>query len=128
MNSSPERSLDPFRLSRSIKKDQLPLVLDALERMHAHLTAAVVSNDPIFIQASPFCHHHQLINLFFSDDNDITKWVQEVIGNSVNGTTYAGLRGRTTGAPQNIIYFWSSSKYNIFLEYCYNLLKSRSFN
>ncbi|KAF2562644.1 hypothetical protein F2Q70_00018878 [Brassica cretica] len=25
----------------------------------------------------------------------------EVIGNSVNGTTYAGLRGRTTGAPQN---------------------------
>jgi 1-pyrroline-5-carboxylate dehydrogenase len=27
--------------------------------------------------------------------------VQEVIGNSVNGTTYAGLRGRTTGAPQN---------------------------
>ena len=43
--------------------------------MHAHLTAAVVSNDPIFLQ--------------------------EVIGNSVNGTTYAGLRGRTTGAPQN---------------------------
>ncbi|CAB4280941.1 unnamed protein product [Prunus armeniaca] len=26
---------------------------------------------------------------------------QEVIGNSVNGTTYAGLRARTTGAPQN---------------------------
>ncbi|KFK24134.1 hypothetical protein AALP_AAs67913U000100, partial [Arabis alpina] len=23
------------------------------------------------------------------------------IGNTVNGTTYAGLRGRTTGAPQN---------------------------
>lgn len=36
------------------KKDQLPLVLDALERMHAHLTAAVVSNDPIFIQVKPF--------------------------------------------------------------------------
>ncbi|KAF4360656.1 hypothetical protein F8388_011291 [Cannabis sativa] len=26
---------------------------------------------------------------------------QEVIGKTVNGTTYAGLRGRTTGAPQN---------------------------
>lgn len=65
----------PFQIVTEYKKDQLPLVLDALERMHAHLTAAVVSNDPIFIQ--------------------------EVIGNTVNGTTYAGLRGRTTGAPQN---------------------------
>lgn len=27
------------------------MVLDALERMHAHLTAAVVSNDPLFLQA-----------------------------------------------------------------------------
>jgi len=27
--------------------------------------------------------------------------VQEVIGKTVNGTTYAGLRARTTGAPQN---------------------------
>lgn len=27
--------------------------------------------------------------------------MQEVIGNTVNGTTYAGLRARTTGAPQN---------------------------
>ncbi|KAK4394426.1 putative aldehyde dehydrogenase [Sesamum angolense] len=26
---------------------------------------------------------------------------QEIIGNTVNGTTYAGLRARTTGAPQN---------------------------
>lgn len=65
----------PFQVVTEYKKDQLPLVLDALERMHAHLTAAVVSNDPHFIQ--------------------------EVIGNTVNGTTYAGLRARTTGAPQN---------------------------
>ncbi|XP_042478605.1 delta-1-pyrroline-5-carboxylate dehydrogenase 12A1, mitochondrial-like [Macadamia integrifolia] len=57
------------------KQDQLPIVLDALERMHAHLTAAVVSNDPLFMQ--------------------------KVIGKTVNGTTYAGLRARTTGAPQN---------------------------
>lgn len=65
----------PFQVVTEYKKDQLPLVLEALERMHAHLTAAVVSNDPVF--------------------------VQNVIGNTVNGTTYAGLRARTTGAPQN---------------------------
>ncbi|OMO95530.1 hypothetical protein CCACVL1_05381 [Corchorus capsularis] len=65
----------PFQIITEYEKDQLPLVLDALERMHAHLTAAVVSNDPIFLQ--------------------------DVVGNTVNGTTYAGLRARTTGAPQN---------------------------
>ncbi|XP_024017266.1 delta-1-pyrroline-5-carboxylate dehydrogenase 12A1, mitochondrial [Morus notabilis] len=65
----------PFQIITDYKKDQLPLVLDALEKMHAHLTAAVVSNDIHFLQ--------------------------EVIGKSVNGTTYAGLRARTTGAPQN---------------------------
>ncbi|KAK4744479.1 hypothetical protein SAY87_010791 [Trapa incisa] len=65
----------PFQVVTEYKDDQLHMVLDALERMHAHLTAAVVSNNPIFLQ--------------------------EVIGKSVNGTTYAGLRARTTGAPQN---------------------------
>ncbi|KZV23336.1 putative aldehyde dehydrogenase [Dorcoceras hygrometricum] len=65
----------PFQILTEFKQDQLPLVLNILERMHAHLTAAVVSNDPLFLQ--------------------------EVIGHSVNGTTYAGLRARTTGAPQN---------------------------
>ncbi|KAL6183141.1 hypothetical protein ACLB2K_044552 [Fragaria x ananassa] len=65
----------PFQVVTEYKKDQLQLVLDALERMNAHLTAAVVSNDPYF--------------------------QQEVLGNTVNGTTYAGLRARTTGAPQN---------------------------
>ncbi|XP_058194989.1 delta-1-pyrroline-5-carboxylate dehydrogenase 12A1, mitochondrial-like isoform X1 [Rhododendron vialii] len=65
----------PFQIVTEYKDHQLPMVLDALEKMHAHLTAAVVSNDPLFLQ--------------------------EVIGKSVNGTTYAGLRARTTGAPQN---------------------------
>ncbi|KAL3335557.1 hypothetical protein AABB24_031670 [Solanum stoloniferum] len=65
----------PFQVVTEYKDNQLPLVLDALEKMHAHLTAAVVSNDIVFLQ--------------------------KVIGNSVNGTTYAGLRARTTGAPQN---------------------------
>jgi hypothetical protein len=35
-------------------EDQLELVLDACERMNAHLTAAVVSNNPLFLQASGF--------------------------------------------------------------------------
>lgn len=65
----------PFQIVTEYKDDQLPKILDVLERMHAHLTAAVVSNDPLFLQ--------------------------EVIGKTVNGTTYAGLRARTTGAPQN---------------------------
>jgi 1-pyrroline-5-carboxylate dehydrogenase len=50
-------------------------VLAATERMDAHLTAAVVSND--------------------------VRFVHDVLGNTVNGTTYVGMRGRTTGAPQN---------------------------
>ncbi|CAA3002640.1 probable aldehyde dehydrogenase [Olea europaea subsp. europaea] len=65
----------PFQIVTEYKHNQLPLVLKALEKMNAHLTAAVVSNDPLFLQ--------------------------EVIGKTVNGTTYAGLRARTTGAPQN---------------------------
>ncbi len=39
--------------------EQLPLVLEALERLEAHLTAAVVSNDPVFTQKVCFptvCH------------------------------------------------------------------------
>lgn len=43
--------------------------------MSHHLTAAVVSNDVGF--------------------------VQRVLASTVNGTTYAGMRARTTGAPQN---------------------------
>jgi 1-pyrroline-5-carboxylate dehydrogenase len=50
-------------------------VLEATERMDAHLTAAIVSND--------------------------VRFLHEVLGNTVNGTTYVGMRGRTTGAPQN---------------------------
>ena len=43
--------------------------------MSHHLTAAVVSKDVTFQNA--------------------------VLGATVNGTTYCGIRGRTTGAPQN---------------------------
>ncbi|KAG0488828.1 hypothetical protein HPP92_007639 [Vanilla planifolia] len=65
----------PLQVVSEYKQDQLVLVLNACERMNAHLTAAVVSNEPLFLQ--------------------------EVLGRSVNGTTYAGIRARTTGAPQN---------------------------
>lgn len=53
----------------------LPDLLHACERMKNHLTAAVVSNDPVF--------------------------VNQVLGATVNGTTYVGIRARSTGAPQN---------------------------
>jgi hypothetical protein len=59
----------------SCTDDQLRTVLDLCEAMAHHLTAAVVSNDAPFLQ--------------------------EVLAHTVNGTTYAGLRARTTGAPQN---------------------------
>ncbi|XP_068648242.1 probable aldehyde dehydrogenase [Aristolochia californica] len=65
----------PFQIVTDYRHNQLPMVLDCCERIHAHLTAAVVSNDILFLQ--------------------------EVLGKSVNGTTYAGIRARTTGAPQN---------------------------
>ena len=50
-------------------------VLNICENMENHLTGAVVSNDP--------------------------KFVNYVIGQTVNGTTYTGIKARTTGAPQN---------------------------
>ena len=40
-------------------------------------------------------HHLSLVYLCHKSN------LQEVIGQTVNGTTYAGLRARTTGAPQN---------------------------
>lgn len=65
----------PFQVVTYFNDESLPVMLEALERMSHHLTAAVVSNDPEF-QA-------------------------HVLAHTVNGTTYAGRRARTTGAPQN---------------------------
>jgi 1-pyrroline-5-carboxylate dehydrogenase len=65
----------PFQVITYFNDDTVDVVLSALEGMSHHLTAAVVSND------LPFQH--------------------KVLANTVNGTTYAGLRARTTGAPQN---------------------------
>jgi 1-pyrroline-5-carboxylate dehydrogenase len=65
----------PFQVVTEYKDEELPKVLEACERMSHHLTAAVVSNDPVFSN--------------------------KVLGSTVNGTTYTGIRARTTGAPQN---------------------------
>lgn len=65
----------PFQILTEYAEGELDLVLEATERMSHHLTAGVVSNDPDF----------QL----------------KVLGNTVNGTTYAGIKARTTGAPAN---------------------------
>uniref|UniRef100_A0A6B2L1I1 Aldehyde dehydrogenase domain-containing protein n=1 Tax=Arcella intermedia TaxID=1963864 RepID=A0A6B2L1I1_9EUKA len=65
----------PFQVVTSYDDSTLELVLQACERLSHHLTAAVVSNDAHF--------------------------VQRVLSRTINGTTYAGLRARTTGAPQN---------------------------
>lgn len=46
-----------------------------VQRMDHHLTAAIVSKDSDF--------------------------QQKLLANTVNGTTYCGIRARTTGAPQN---------------------------
>jgi 1-pyrroline-5-carboxylate dehydrogenase len=65
----------PFQVVVTWNDEDLPKVLQVLEQMSHHLTAAVVSNDVNF--------------------------QNQVLGATVNGTTYCGIRGRTTGAPQN---------------------------
>eukprot|EP01017_Pseudomicrothorax_dubius_P031129 TRINITY_DN3946_c0_g1_i4.p1 TRINITY_DN3946_c0_g1~~TRINITY_DN3946_c0_g1_i4.p1 ORF type:complete len:479 (+),score=94.48 TRINITY_DN3946_c0_g1_i4:272-1708(+) len=65
----------PFQVVTTWKDGELDQVIEALERMDHHLTAAVVSNDAQFLN--------------------------NVLSRTVNGTTYAGIRARTTGAPQN---------------------------
>ncbi len=65
----------PFQIVIVYDDQQLSIVMDALERIQMNLTAAIVSND--------------------------VEFQQKILGNTVNGTTYAGMRARTTGAPQN---------------------------
>jgi 1-pyrroline-5-carboxylate dehydrogenase len=65
----------PFQIVVEYADDDLDTVLVILERISHHLTAAVVSADVEFQQA--------------------------VLAATVNGTTYCGMRARTTGAPQN---------------------------
>jgi len=65
----------PFQIITDYRISNMKKVLETLEGMEHHLTAAVVSNDSDFLQ--------------------------EILSQTVNGTQYAGIRARTTGAPQN---------------------------
>lgn len=65
----------PFQVVVEYGDDDLDTVLGVLERISHHLTAAIVSANSDF--------------------------QQQVLGATVNGTTYCGMRARTTGAPQN---------------------------
>lgn len=65
----------PFQVVVEYGDNDIDTVLSVLERISHHLTAAVVSADSAF--------------------------QQRVLGATVNGTTYCGMRARTTGAPQN---------------------------
>jgi 1-pyrroline-5-carboxylate dehydrogenase len=65
----------PFQVVVEYGDGELARVLEVLERMSQHLTAAVVSAD--------------------------VEFQNKVLGATVNGTTYCGMRARTTGAPQN---------------------------
>lgn len=64
-----------FQIIVEYSDNDLPAVLKSLNKMTAHLTAAVVSNDVSF--------------------------QRKVLAHTINGTTYCGIRARTTGAPQN---------------------------
>lgn len=65
----------PVQVITDYNKQGINRVKSYLERMDHHLTAAIVSNDIGF--------------------------QQDMLGSTVNGTTYVGMRARTTGAPQN---------------------------
>lgn len=65
----------PFQIITEYNDNELECVFDIMDNLGRYLTAGVVSND--------------------------TKFLNKVLGNTVNGVTYAGIRARTTGAPQN---------------------------
>ena len=69
----------PFQIVTTYIDCEVDNILTVLEKMEHHLSAAVVSNDLIFLD--------------------------KILGNTVNGTTFAGIRARTTGAPQNHWFF-----------------------
>eukprot|EP00831_Metopus_contortus_P002779 TRINITY_DN1102_c0_g1_i5.p1 TRINITY_DN1102_c0_g1~~TRINITY_DN1102_c0_g1_i5.p1 ORF type:complete len:570 (+),score=81.22 TRINITY_DN1102_c0_g1_i5:2-1711(+) len=65
----------PVQVVTEYDDDDIDTVIKILETVPQHLTAAVVSNDPVFNY--------------------------RILANTVNGTTYYGYKARTTGAPQN---------------------------
>lgn len=65
----------PFQIVTEYNDNNLDNVLDVISQFSHFLTAGVASNDINFIN--------------------------KVVGRTVNGVTYTGIRARTTGAPQN---------------------------
>lgn len=65
----------PFQVISTYTDEDIDALLEILERISHHLTAAVVSAQPVF--------------------------QNRILSATVNGTTYCGMRARTTGAPQN---------------------------
>ena len=63
----------PFQIVVSYKNSDK--IVNLVNKLPHHLTAAVVSNDPVFYNS--------------------------ILSKTVNGTTYFGNKARTTGAPQN---------------------------
>lgn len=63
----------PFQIVTEFANKDIEFLLEILEELPHHLTAACVSNDIHF--------------------------TEQILGETVNGTTYHGLRARTTGAP-----------------------------
>jgi len=64
----------PFQVITSYSDSQVDLVLELVNRVQNHLTAGIVSNDMQFLN--------------------------HILGNTISGTIYAGIRARTTAAPQ----------------------------
>tara|TARA_Y100000590_G_scaffold90669_2_gene102293 strand:- start:16209 stop:17765 length:1557 start_codon:yes stop_codon:yes gene_type:complete len=65
----------PFQVIVSFSDKEINQMKKVLEKITQNLTAAIVSDDTFF--------------------------QQDILANTVNGTTYTGMKARTTGAPQN---------------------------
>jgi 1-pyrroline-5-carboxylate dehydrogenase len=65
----------PFQILVPYADKDINTVIKCLNNFSHHLTAGVVSNDVLFLD--------------------------RVLGQTINGVTYSGIRARTTGAPQN---------------------------
>jgi 1-pyrroline-5-carboxylate dehydrogenase len=65
----------PVKIATEYNDSNLDTVINIIESFQHNLTAGIASND--------------------------LKFLNKIISNSCNGVTYAGIRARTTGAPQN---------------------------
>ena len=65
----------PFQIVVPYSDKDIDTVIKCCNDFSHHLTAGVVSND--------------------------VRFLDRILGQTTNGVTYSGIRGRTTGAPQN---------------------------